>query len=85
MQCKLCGCSAKNICSRLGTLDKRVFYFYECIQCGFVFVGNPRNDYQNLYNQGYYNGNGADPLVDYTFEVEFLKNTIRNYEWDGIY
>jgi SAM-dependent methyltransferase len=42
-------------------------------------------DYARLYSEPYYRGEGADPLVDYQFELEHPDQTIRRYEWRGIY
>jgi len=41
-------------------------------------------DYAEVYSSDYYNGRGADPLVDYVFELEFPGKTIRLHEWQGI-
>jgi SAM-dependent methyltransferase len=37
-----------------------------------------------IYSQDYYNGKGADPYVDYVFELEHPEQTIRRYEWRGL-
>lgn len=41
-------------------------------------------DYATIYSADYYSGRGADPLVDYVFELEHPELTIRFYEWRGI-
>ena len=61
------------------------FYYYHCSHCHFSFINDPLTDYENIYSQDYYSGKGADPLVDYLFELDFPERTIRNYEWDGIH
>jgi cyclopropane fatty-acyl-phospholipid synthase-like methyltransferase len=47
-------------------------------------VANPWTDYERIYSEDYYSGKGADPLVDYRFELEHPERTIRIYEWRGI-
>jgi SAM-dependent methyltransferase len=37
-----------------------------------------------VYGEDYYAGRGADPLVDYHFELAEPERTIRRYEWAGI-
>src|SRR5262249_40504996 len=36
------------------------------------------------YSAEYYAGRGADRLVDYLFELEYPRRSIRQYEWRGI-
>jgi SAM-dependent methyltransferase len=48
-------------------------------------VANPRLDYDALYNDAYYSGRGADPLVNYIDEIEHPETTIRKFEWRGIW
>jgi cyclopropane fatty-acyl-phospholipid synthase-like methyltransferase len=47
-------------------------------------VESPRTDYEAIYSEAYYRGEGADPLVDYVYEREHPERTIRRYEWRGI-
>jgi SAM-dependent methyltransferase len=47
-------------------------------------VANPWTEYDKIYTGDYYAGQGADPLVDYLFELEHPHDTIRQYEWMGI-
>jgi 2-polyprenyl-3-methyl-5-hydroxy-6-metoxy-1,4-benzoquinol methylase len=49
-----------------------------------VFVVEPWLDYEQIYDDAYYEGKGADSLVDYRFELEHPDRTIRQYEWQGI-
>jgi SAM-dependent methyltransferase len=60
------------------------FQVRHCGTCQFSFVANPCTDYARIYDEAYYRGRGADPLVDYVFELEHPGETIRRYEWDGI-
>jgi len=47
-------------------------------------VADPWTDYAAIYDAGYYRGEGADPYVDYYFELEHPEESVRRYEWDGI-
>lgn len=38
-----------------------------------------------IYNEDYYRGIGADPLIHYVHELEAPETTIRNFEWKGIH
>ena len=82
--CAVCGGVAAHIGSRGGSLDARRFDYYHCPACLFTFVGNARTDYDEIYSEAYYRGEGADPLVDYVYEVENPEQTVRNYEWQGL-
>jgi SAM-dependent methyltransferase len=55
-----------------------------CIDCRYAFISDPWLDYPEIYNDRYYAGGGADPLVDYRFELEHPRRSIRRYEWEGI-
>ncbi|MBM3787498.1 MAG: class I SAM-dependent methyltransferase [Acidobacteria bacterium] len=76
--CRVCGAPA----AYLGS--KKEFHFYRCASCAFAFIGNPWTDYARIYDEAYYKGQGADPLVDYVFELDHPDQTIRLYEWRGI-
>jgi len=52
--------------------------------CHFSFVENPSLEYNAIYSADYYAGKGADPLVDYEFELEHPLISVRQYEWRGI-
>ena len=52
--------------------------------CRFTFVEHPRTDYENIYSKDYYDGIGADPLVQYQFECQNEAQTIRRYEWQAL-
>jgi SAM-dependent methyltransferase len=55
-----------------------------CVDCHYAFIVDPWLDYAEIYNDRYYAGQGADPLVDYLFELEHPRRSIRRYEWRGI-
>lgn len=83
--CRICSSGAKHLTSVVGSFVDKSFDIYECGECGFIFVGNPWLDYSSIYNENYYRGKGADPLVDYCWEVEHPHETIRSYEWRGVF
>ncbi len=60
------------------------FVLRRCETCHFAFVENPWLDYAAIYDAAYYEGRGADPLLDYKFELEHPDSTIRKYEWAGV-
>jgi len=82
--CKLCGCDAHFVGVRRGASRPVDFRFHCCPNCFFVFVANPISDRALLYDDAYYRGQGADPLVDYVFELEHREDTIRQMEWQGV-
>ncbi len=46
-------------------------------------VVDPRTDYAALYDEAYYRGRGADPLVDYEAEIDDPAS-LRHLEWRGL-
>jgi SAM-dependent methyltransferase len=82
--CRICGGASTRIGDKPGKFIDQVFEIFRCPSCGFAFVGNPWTDFEKIYSQEYYEGHGADPLVDYVFELEHSDRTIRNYEWHGL-
>ena len=80
----MCGGATESAGERLGHLAHRVFHFRHCPSCYFSFVADPWLDYAAIYDERYYRGEGADPYVDYYFELEHPEKTVRRYEWDGI-
>jgi SAM-dependent methyltransferase len=55
-----------------------------CPTCGFVFVEDPDPDISDIYTLEYYQGRGADCLIDYEFEWANPRTTVRQFEWQGI-
>jgi SAM-dependent methyltransferase len=45
-------------------------------------VLNPRTDFDELYGSEYYEGRGADPLIDYVGDEN--TGSVREIEWNGI-
>lgn len=82
--CVVCGGRVASIGSKRGTLFVRDFHFAECPACGVIFCTDPATNYDEIYDQNYYRGLGADPLVDYEFEVDNPERSIRQFEWRGI-
>jgi hypothetical protein len=60
------------------------FQLARCPQCQFAFVVNPWVEFERIYSEEYYQGRGADPTVDYIFELEHPDATVRYFEWRGI-
>ena len=82
--CKICSTAATPIGSKISSYSGKEYFFFRCPECRFAFVGNPWTDYAAIYDSAYYNGKGADPFVDYVFELESPEETVRRYEWRGI-
>lgn len=85
LPCKICNSNKiEFIGTKFGQWSKKSYKLFRCPNCGFAFVGNPRTDYENIYDMAYYGGEGADPKVDYLFEFEHPDRTSHLYEWEGI-
>jgi SAM-dependent methyltransferase len=65
------------------SFSNRNFELAHCATCRFSFVVDPPADLETLYDEAYYRGKGADPMVDYERELED-PHTVRVYEWQGI-
>ena len=61
-----------------------MFQLRHCPGCRFSFVVDPPTDLDAIYSEAYYRGEGADPLVDYEWELAHASESIRHYEWRGI-
>jgi SAM-dependent methyltransferase len=84
-KCKVCSAPAVFLGTKAGTFKKDTeFVIFRCTNCGFAFVGNPWLEFDRIYSEEYYKGRGADPSVDYMFELERPDETVRKYEWQGI-
>jgi SAM-dependent methyltransferase len=82
--CRICGGRSNSVGTVYGRFSQRDYHLARCPACGYAFIVDPWLDYAEIYNDRYYAGQGADPLVDYRFELEHPKDSIRVYEWDGI-
>ncbi len=67
-----------------GRFSGRDYELRRCPDCRFAFIADPWLDFAAIYDDRYYAGQGADPLVDYAFELDNPTRTVRWYEWDGI-
>jgi SAM-dependent methyltransferase len=67
-----------------GSYSGRDFKLARCTSCGYAFIANPWLEFDQIYDEAYYAGRGADPLVDYGYELEHPDTTVRLYEWKGI-
>lgn len=83
-RCEVCGGAAEPAGEREGRFAGRRFRLSRCPTCGFAFVADPWTDFAAIYGEDYYSGRGADPLVDYAFELAEPERTVRAYEWRGI-
>lgn len=83
--CPVCQSATVDVGSKQSPWSGLTFALRRCSSCNFAFVANPRLDYEVLYDDDYYRGRGADPLVDYVDEIDNPETTIRRYEWQGIF
>ena len=82
--CRICSAATSDAGVVVGRFARRQFHLRRCDACGYAFIADPVTDYDTIYSAEYYAGFGADPLVDYTGEVEYPSETIRVYEWRGL-
>jgi SAM-dependent methyltransferase len=82
--CRVCGTPGRRAGEIVGKYSGRRFELVHCAACGFSFIANPWLDYDAIYSEEYYNGRGADPLVNYVEEAEQPERSLRRYEWEGI-
>jgi 2-polyprenyl-3-methyl-5-hydroxy-6-metoxy-1,4-benzoquinol methylase len=67
-----------------GSYSHRNYELRRCENCRYAFIADPWTDFARIYDDDYYAGQGADPLVDYQFELDSPAASIRVYEWRGI-
>ena len=84
LSCRICGGDTAPAGSKPGALSAKRFRLRRCARCGFAFVADAAEDPAGLYDERYYRGQGADPAVDYVFELEHPEATVRRWEWEGI-
>ena len=82
--CRICGTATRRIGPVRGNYSRRDYELRRCDVCHFAFIADPWTDFERIYDDRYYNGHGADPLVDYGFELSEPERTIRRYEWHGV-
>jgi SAM-dependent methyltransferase len=83
--CKICGSPTTSAGIVNGAFSGRDFALRRCDACGFAFVADPWLEFAAIYDDAYYRGEGADPLVDYETELELPELALRRYEWRGIH
>jgi 2-polyprenyl-3-methyl-5-hydroxy-6-metoxy-1,4-benzoquinol methylase len=83
-RCRLCGSiTLKERGRKRGKCRPLDFHFFECKSCSFLFVSPVVGP--EIYDDAYYRGDGADPLVDYESEYTNYATTPRNYEFLDLY
>ena len=82
--CEICGAETIEIGVKTGHYRKDLFHIHRCTECRFVCVADPWTEYQEVYSNSYYCGDGADPSVDYALDLESPATTAHMYEWRGI-
>jgi SAM-dependent methyltransferase len=84
LTCRICASQSEIVGTVDGEYSKRTFQLARCSDCGYGYVVDPWLDYEQIYDDRYYAGEGADALVDYHFELEHPDRTVRVYEWTGV-
>ena len=84
LPCRVCGDESVAAGEVTSPYSGRHYRLRRCRSCGFAFVGDPWLDMAAIYDEAYYRGRGADPLVDYVAETEHPETTVRVHEWRGI-
>jgi SAM-dependent methyltransferase len=82
--CLLCGHPTSIAEVLYSNYSHRDFHLRQCHTCLFIFVDDPRLDFDQLYDEAYYSGKGADRSINYTAELEQGAFWSRNLEWRGI-
>lgn len=83
-QCRICGGATQTVGTVHGEYSDRDYQLRRCTVCRYAFIANPWTEFDRIYDERYYAGEGADPLVDYRFELEAPERTVRWYEWCGV-
>jgi SAM-dependent methyltransferase len=83
-ECPICQSSTVFIGTKRGAMRREDFHLVRCQGCSLAFISNPWTEYAEIYSQDYYCGKGADPLIDYQFELDCPQSTIRVFEWAGL-
>jgi SAM-dependent methyltransferase len=82
--CKLCNSGCFSCGTVTGKTSHKGYDLQRCRACDFVFVSNPDTNYDDIYNSEYYKGNGADPLVDYAYDIVVGDASVKMYETRGL-
>lgn len=84
LACEICGGETRPYGQAYGKWRGRNFSLRRCGGCRFIFVEDPDTDFENIYDLAYYQGRGADDLIDYCDEWLHPDETLRQYEWRGL-
>jgi SAM-dependent methyltransferase len=82
--CRICGAATEHLGAVHGSYSDRDYHLRRCGRCRYAYVADPWTDFAAIYDDAYYAGRGADPMVDYAFELDRPQETIRAYEWHGV-
>ena len=82
--CPVCEKPTASAGRKFGNFSAKWYDLFHCPACRFSFIGNPWTDFEIIYSEAYYEGNGVDPCVDYQFELDHPDKTVRSYEWEGL-
>src|ERR1700691_4661463 len=83
-RCRICNGASVPVGAVFGRYSKRDYHLRRCPHCRFAFIVDPWTEFARIYDERYYEGRGADPMVDYQFEMNRPDCTIHAYEWTGI-
>ena len=81
-ECPVCGQSPTAVEPIVSPFSSITFELGVCEACELGLVLNPRTDFGELYGPDYYEGRGADPLIDYRSDE--ASGSVREIEWKGI-
>lgn len=84
VSCRVCAADTRSLGTVHGAYSARDYELRRCERCRFAFIADPWTEFDRIYDARYYAGAGADPLVDYEFELAHPDETVREYEWRGI-
>src|SRR5450755_3418696 len=78
--CRICASRTVTLGSVHGSYSDRDYKLRRCESCRYAYIADPWTDFARIYDDHYYVGRGADPLVDYQFELDSPAASIRIYE-----
>jgi SAM-dependent methyltransferase len=81
--CKICGGATEHVDFVPGRLDDHRFELRRCLSCAYAYIADPRLDFERIYDEAYYRGEGVDPSVNYDDELDNPRS-VRRHEWRGI-
>jgi SAM-dependent methyltransferase len=84
LPCRICAGETRAVGIVHGSYSERDYHLERCVDCHYAFLADPWLEFDRIYDDRYYAGQGADPLVDYLYELEHPERSIRCYEWQGI-